>query len=258
MDFNGVVNRFSQNTGVGKTMLATALVNRFFELTTNNYYDERKNKYHSLGLVFSTCHMFKTGKNPFFREKDFYYTPLGILPLGFFDKFNQVYDVEIPIIAIFDDFDNNQMIMNKFFKTMTGYKRKYNMELYFIGHYDKDLVKSVRENTDFRYIIEIRDKKDIVGRVYQKKIVFDELGQQYEIEIPFDFELIDVFDDLKDMYDTKENVDKANSYTFEREMLNFCKGMNEKDLAETLSMFIGNKKEFDDKFEYFKEKLNIN
>ncbi len=254
---SGIIYRFEQQTGVGKTMTAAFLANRFFELTTDNFYDEKKDEYYSLGIVFSTCHLFKTNKNEYFRENDYFYTPIGILPLHLFDIIVNELKLEIPILCIFDDFDNNGKIMNTFFRKSTNFKRKYNMILIFIGHYDKDLQKSVRENSNFRFLVEIRDNKDIVGVMFEFKELYDELGNKFKVEIPHDFEILNVFDDLKNMYDTKERVDLANPYTFERELLRICKGMNKKQLSSILSMFINDKKEFTKKFDDFSEKLGI-
>jgi hypothetical protein len=253
----GIIYRLEQETGSGKSMLATYFVNLFFEMTTNNFYDEKNDRYHSLGLVFSTTHMFKTDKNPYFRENDFTYTPLGVLPIHLFEKIINEYKLDIPIFCSFDDFDNNGNIMNTFFRKSTDWKRKYNMIMLFIGHYDKDLQKSVRDNSNYRFIVDVSNKNDIVGVLYQFKTLYDEYGKSFRVEIPYDFEIENVFDDLKDMYDTKERVKQANPYSFEKEMVKFCKGMNKEQLSDTLSMFINDQKKFSKELEKFSEILNI-
>jgi len=257
-DFDGIVYRIERKTGTGKTMFACNQVNRFFELTTNNYYDESTKKYYSLGLVFATCHFFKKDDiNPYFRERDFFYTPIGVLPLGLFDKFNQKYGLKIPILVIFDDFHKNRMVMDTFFKTMTMWKRKYHMEIYFIGHYKKDLEISIRENCDYRIIVDIVNNRDIEGKMYETIEILNENGFPEQYEIAHDFYLENVFDDLKELYDTTEAVKPATPYLIEKEMLKNCKGMTKEQLSDTLGMFIKSKKEFQDKFKFYVNELNI-
>lgn len=253
----GVINRFEQETGKGKTMTATYIVNRFFEQTTNNFYDEKNDKYYSLGLVYSTCHMFfKPELNPYFRVDDFHYTPLGLLPLWKFDDFNQVYDLKIPVCVVYDDSENSKMFLERFIKFSTSWKRKYHMEINFIGHYDKDVNRKVRMICNNRYILNIY-QNHIEGILYKKYKEIDELGKEVVYEIPNEFVLKNVVDDLKQLYDTYEVVNPITPIKFEREILKNCKGMNRDDLEQVLILFIGNKKELEKKIEYFSQKLGI-
>jgi hypothetical protein len=253
----GVINRFEQETGTGKTMTATYIVNRFFEQTTNNFYDEINDKYYSLGLVYSTCHMFFKPKiNPYFREKDYNYTPLGLLPLWKFDDFNQVYGLKIPICVIYDDSDNSRMFLENFIKKSTSWKRKYHMEINFIGHYNKDVNKKVREICNNRYILNIF-KDNIEGILYRKYKEIDVVGNEIIYEIPKEFVLKYVVNDLKQLYDTYEVVNPITPFEFEREILKNCKGMKRIDLERVLTLFIGNKKELIDKINDYSKKLGI-
>lgn len=252
----GVINRFEQNTGVGKTMTATYIVNRFFEQTTNNYYDERQDVYYSLGLVYSTCHMFfKNGINPYFRINDYNYTPLGLLPLWKFEKFNDL-GLRIPICVVYDDSENSRMFIERAIKYSTSWKRKFHMEINFIGHYDKDVNKKVRSICNNRYILNIF-KNNIEGILYRKYKEIDDLGKEITYEIPIEFVLKEVVNDLKELYDTYEIVNPITPIEFEREILKNCKGMNRKELERVLTLYIGNKKELIDKIEYYSEKLGI-
>lgn len=253
----GVVNRFEQNTGVGKTMTATYIVNRFFEQTTNNFYDEKNKKYYSLGLVFSTCHMFfKQDLNPYFRIDDYNYSELGLLPLWKFDDFNQKYGLKIPICVVYDDSENSRMYLERAIKHSTSWKRKYHMEINFIGHYDKDVNRKVREICNNRYILNIY-KNNIEGILYKRYKEIDELGKEITYEIPIEFVLKEVVNDLKQLYDTYEVVDPITPIAFEREIIKNCKGMNRENLEKVLVLFFGNKKELEKKIEYFSEKLKI-
>jgi len=256
-NLEGSINRFEQDTGKGKTMTATYIVNRFFEQTTNNFYDEKNDKYYSLGLVYSTCHMFfKPNINPYFRIDDYHYTPLGLLPLWKFDEFNQEYNLKIPVCVIYDDSENSRMFLERFVKLSTSWKRKYHMEINFIGHYDKDVNKKVRTICNNRFILNIF-KNNIEGKLYKKYTDIDELGKEYTYEIPIEFVLKDVVNDLKQLYNTYEVVNPITPIGFEKEILKNCKGMNRDELESVLILFIGNKKELIDKIKYFSEKLNI-
>lgn len=257
MTIEGVINRFEQNTGKGKTMTATYIVNRFFEQTTNNFYDKENDEYYSLGLVYSTCHMFfKPNINPYFRKDDYNYTPLGLLPLWKFEKFNTEYGLKIPVCVIFDDSENSKMFIERAIKFSTSWKRKFHMEINFIGHYDKDVNRKVREICNNRYILNIFNN-NIEGTLYKKYIEIDDYGIERTYEMPIEFVLKDVVDDLKLLYDTYEVVNPITPIGFEREIINNCKGMKRDELEQVLILFIGNKKELEKKIEYFSEKLEI-
>jgi hypothetical protein len=237
-------------------MIITFLINRFFELTTNNYYDIENKKYYSIGKAFSNYHLYKTEKNPLFREKDFHYTPIGVLPLHKFDDYNQKYKIKVPVFVAFDDSEAIKTYLYHFLNNTTDWSRKFNMDINIVGHYDKDIQKRIRTISRNMYVVNLFNKDFIEGILYRTES-FNDNGNIIDIKIPYKFIIKNAFSRLKDLYDTTERVKKATPIMFEKEIIKNCKGMNKEELEQTLMCYIQNQNTLEKKISYFSEILNI-
>lgn len=240
-------------TGVGKSMTLTYFINRFFEITTNNFQDNDGN-YYSLGKVYATFHVFKTERNPLFREQDFHYTPIGILPLHKFEND----EINFPYLVVIDDSENitNNVDMKTFLNNTTSWHRKLCIDMYLVGHYDKDVQKRIRNISQYRYVINLVKKNYLEGALYSKR-KFNDNGNIITVEIPTKFIIQNIFDDCKDLYNTREIGKMSSEYLFNKGMLEMCKGMNREQLENTINVYIKDKKIKKEKIEYYCNKLKI-
>ena len=214
----------TENVGSGKTLYMCYRANLFFE----------RNK---VGKVYANFHLFKNTVNPKFREKDFIYTPLGLLPLSEFEN-------KEPKLVLLDD---SEAIKNldDYFDIITGMSRKSHIDVIIIGHYYADINKRKRTLLQYKLKVNYLESRDILEAI---------LIDNENINYPFGVR--DILKYCKELYDTYEVVKKATPSLIEREIKRFSKSLT--DLEHNLKFLYKGKRDYERELKKYKEVLGFN
>lgn len=213
----------TEKTGSGKTLLYCYRANIFFERNLK-------------GKVVANFHLFKIkGNNDKFREKDFIYSPLGLLPLDLLENENRGY----PILLLIDD---SEAIKNNsyYIEQLVRLSRKSDICLYMIGHYRTDINRKKRSVMDYRLKVNYLESIDFLELVY-----IDDNNINYQGGLK------NAVKRLGSLYDTNEIVVESTPSLINKELKRFSNSLIA--LEKNLKFLIKSKTEYRNELKRYKQ-----
>lgn len=213
------------NIGMGKSYYMCDVANTFFE---NN----------KKGKVIANFHLFyDKDLNPYFREKDFIYSPIGMIDLTWLENLG------VPILIMLDD---SEAIPNldAYYDVVVRLSRKLDIDVYLVGHYYTDVSRKKRHISVYRVeLFGLDENKNLNG------IIVDNNDINYEFTISNEFERI------TQLYDTKEIVQIATPSLIDSEIKLHSKTLV--DLEKNLKFFFKSEAKYEKKLLLYKKQLNF-